>query len=239
MILPPFDSARAKIAHGREHIADVEAIFNAYQNEAPLVKDVSLFEGRDCISWKPSKPLPVKLILVLGDAIHNMRAALDYMAGDVVRLSDGNPANVHFPIAQNEADYDKQIKKKRFHQARADAIDLLKSFKPYTGGNRALRALHDLDLTDKHKLLISTDQGSVIPTVRIGRMVIEGGHLIKTKCAFSLPVGTEIEVLGNVLPSLMFAQGTPLAGQHVIPTLQELCDLTLGIVEAFAGLFKN
>jgi hypothetical protein len=46
------------------------------------------------------------------------------------------------------------IKRRGFDKAGAAAVKLMTELQPYRGGNVALRAIHDLNIRDKHKMLI-------------------------------------------------------------------------------------
>lgn len=238
MVLPPFEASRAKIANAGEHIARVILLFEAYQQDAPMEARVEeLADGGKGINFVPSKPLPVTTPLAVGDAIHNLRSAMDIMAGDVVRPSGGNAKGVLFPFANEENDYDIQIKKKNFHRASPEAIQLLKSMKPYTGRNIELRALHDLDLTDKHNWIIPTSRSATVPRMKIGGMIFIDCELESNEYDILVDAGVPCHITGPVFAQLAFSYDGPLPEQKVIATLHSLSKNVTGVVEAFATLF--
>ena len=53
--------------------------------------------------------------------------------------------------------------KKNFDRAGPDAVRLLRTYRPCTGGNATLRALHDLDVQDKHQAFIPAISTAPMP----------------------------------------------------------------------------
>lgn len=98
--------------------------------------------------------MPVYWSAIIGDVLHNLRAALDLLAVGLVAQNNGNPKGVHFPFADSADELERQIKDKRMLRAAPAVVDMLRALKPYRGGNLALRHVHDLDVRDKHQMLV-------------------------------------------------------------------------------------
>lgn len=162
------------------------------------------------------------------------------MAVEIVRLSQGNTNGVYFPTSDKFQNLEAAIKSKNFNRADPEAIDLLRSLKPYREGNPWLRALHETDVSNKHKFVVPTTQG-----VRVDRLFIHGfaeliGFEVRGVNGIgSFPTGTEYTVGTDIFPVLRFAPDQPLANGEVISTLNKLIDLSQDIVESFAALFKK
>jgi hypothetical protein len=64
--------------------------------------------------------------------------------------------DVQFPFAEKASGLDGAIKNRKAHYVGPDFVAALKGLKPYreTGGNRLLYLIHELDVIDKHMLLI-------------------------------------------------------------------------------------
>lgn len=234
----PFEDPRAKVLNARGHIELVEKRFAEYLSGKPSFR----FESGavQTLNFGSGEPLPKTIALAAGDAIHNLRSALDIMAGDVVQASGNGRKGVSFPFAGNAAGLDKQIRDKQFDKAAPEAVELLRSFAPYKGGNAALRAIHDLDVTDKHQFLIPTGQRHTV-SMRIGGLTLNNvsfsGNandiVVAGSPPFALPSSQDVST------KLIFAPGKPLAGEEAIPTLERLADLTDTVIEAFAALFTS
>ncbi|HEY1751724.1 MAG TPA: hypothetical protein VGG29_10695 [Caulobacteraceae bacterium] len=226
----PFLASRLKLRRAAKHIAELEVLAVEHIKmqrksmppplEAPQFADAEgqiVFHGPMMLHGPPED-----FGAIVGDVIHNLRAALDLLASDLVRKGGGNPNNVYFPFCDKPQDLQKVVKDRNFHRAGPKAIALLEEFKPYRGGNTALRAIHDLDIQDKHKTLIPA---SAAVTTQAFSFVRIGGRLA------AQPVPNSGPNVGFVFPA-----GDVFAGKEIIPTLHELLQLTSGIVEAFAAL---
>jgi hypothetical protein len=112
------------------------------------------------------------------------------------------------------------IRVRDFHRAGDQAVELLRGLKPYHGGNAALRAIHDLDIQDKHTSLIVAITMASFPINRSN----DDGSLRIIAAARTSKI------------AVAFPPGSVLAGQEVIPTSHQLMELTLGVVEAFRAL---
>lgn len=159
---------------------------------------------------------------ILGDCIHNMRTALDLMASELARLNQQNDKNVYFPFAASIDDFPDAIKNRHFDKCGQDAVDLLKTFSPYKGGNEKLRAIHDLDIQDKHT--------SLILTMATQEFYLQGDVTCLPGASYQVPVTTEDH-------QFTFPPG-PLESLPVIETLGELVKLIEAILEAFARMVE-
>jgi len=98
--------------------------------------------------------------LVLGDALHNLRSALDNVTWGLANL-DGMepkvPTQVTFPLTKNEPDWEKRIQS--LESIPAVYLDRIRKLQPWIdGGERdenMFWLLHMFDIADKHRGLIS------------------------------------------------------------------------------------
>jgi hypothetical protein len=113
------------------------------------------------------------------------------------------------------------VRRKNFHRAGSEAVSVLESLEPYTGGSTALRALHDLDIQDKHHTIIPV---AVLGSVGVFVNIVDGSPKIVP--ADSAP------------PVLAFPKDTAFPDQPVIPTLHELVKLVSGILDTFEAIIS-
>lgn len=233
----PFKASRVKIDRAKKHIAELEKLAAAYLATEPAK-----------IRFDPTPPegmktgfkfhflivgAPEEMGAVLGDVIHNLRAALDLMACEACRLNDQSDEDVLFPFCE-EADYlDKMIKQRHFERAGDAAVKLIKELQPYIGGNLILRAIHDLDIQDKHQMLIPTP-------VAVGGPILElhdgkGNYHVDEDGRPAPKIHGDPNKPSAV--KLQFPNGTALAGQEMIPTAHKLVETTAAIIERFEALF--
>lgn len=187
--------------------------------------------------------LPPAVSLAYGDAVHNMRSALDLLAIDVVAQSGGSTKGVYFPFAEDKTGLNEMIKRKKFHRATQEAQDLLWAHEPFKGGNGLLRGLHDLDIMEKHQVILP-----VSPVIEVEEVVFHfasgPAHRFRTQKASvdaaqrmpSLPICVQTKSLGmaavfmNEAPSVFHSK-------VLLETLHGLVQYLDGLIEAFATLF--
>jgi hypothetical protein len=136
------------------HIKDLESEIATFISSDPVRVNATVTDGLR-IDIKMDWDGPPEIIgAIVGDIIHNLRASLDLAACDLVRLRGGNDNKVYFPFCDRPEELDEMIRRRNFKRAGPRAVALLHELRPYRNGNVALRAIHDLDVQDKHHSLI-------------------------------------------------------------------------------------
>src|ERR1019366_9034401 len=94
---------------------------------------------------------------ILGDALHNLRTSLDFVATEITSVANKSVRYSKFPFRETRAEVVAAINGGLVKAAPPSVIStILDEVKPYKGGNDTLYALHDLDITDKHLLIVPT-----------------------------------------------------------------------------------
>ena len=203
-------------------IAELEARLESYAASKPYATSMILDQGeyKIQVTWAALGNEPGA---ILGDAVHNMRTALDLMASELARHFSKTDKDVYFPFAKSADEIEKMIEK-RFVKAGPAACDIVRTLKPYNGGNAALRAIHDLDIRDKHT--------NVIDTPRSFDAMLYGSYNIDNPKdgAFDITINSE---------RYFFPDDTALAGQDIVPTLKALVNDVESIIELFAPLIAH
>jgi hypothetical protein len=113
--------------------------------------------------------VPDEILATIGDAIHNLRSALDHLACAIAvkRNASTSIDDVAFAFGKNEKAFLTSSNQRKIAKLGADGIRFVHSFQPYYGGNGAkgntlLWALHALDITDKHRALLTTGLYSAV-----------------------------------------------------------------------------
>src|SRR5689334_6111092 len=104
-----FESAKLKIERAKHHIADVDASFTSFIQTHPhrLAMVVNPETGRMDIKVRLNHELPKSIALTVGDAIHNMRTALDHMTWEVVGRDKGTQDRwLKLPAGDNRVNYE-------------------------------------------------------------------------------------------------------------------------------------
>lgn len=221
----------------------------------PTPEDKTLAEVR--FSEQPPECVP----LIIGDTAHNLRSALDIMICDIARIQGKSSHNLKFPFAGTPEQYEKEISYGGVSRLGEDVQKYLRSLKAYKDGNTDLRGLHDLDILDKHVLVIPTftlswaehdmarrvmDRLSETDPDKAAsiNLVYAGGGIATTTL---LGHGDKISIGSNGRPyaqhvtgqlTVLFSQpGCPFSGQHVLKTLHHLVQVVDQIVKAVAIQF--
>jgi hypothetical protein len=215
-----FAGSRTKLRRAVKFIDELDNEFEAY-NKTALSEariDVTVDPPVLHIEWTG---LRLDAAAMLGDAIHNLRSSLDLMACELARINKESDKHVCFPFAEAADKLDEQIKDKKFFRAGTDAVDLLKKFSPYKGGNVRLRAIHDMDVSDKHRAVLETEKQM---NVRIsGSLDLED------------PSNHSVSVEESTIQHF-FSPDSALARLPIIQTLKELVGLVEGIINEFNDL---
>lgn len=215
--MKPFKGSRIKLRRAQGFIDELESMFIAFSRDDP-VKIVQQVVGNELITDWHFKRVPEEVGAVLGDAIHNMRSALDLMACELAILNNKTPEKVSFPICSSAATFKKETKAKNFKRTGAASLRLLESIGPYSDGNSRLYALHQLDLQDKHRALLDTAK-EVDSTVRT---TFDPKHPEKFKAVLN----------GHIYH--LFPTDSDLSGEPILITLKQIHAIVSGVINSYA-----
>ena len=149
------NSARHKIARARRHLAEVQAAIAAYFATQPFSLLATEQPNGDLLyRVEIASAVPEELGSVVGDVVHNARAALDHLAWEFVSSNQGAPGkHTCFPFSKDAASLE-QTMTHALRGASAAALRFVRRLRPYSGGNDNLVSLHQLDIVDKHRSLL-------------------------------------------------------------------------------------
>jgi hypothetical protein len=151
------DSALLKLQRAGRHIAELSALVSKTR-PFPLVLKTDIQTGQRTLGCKKNEAVADIIALLCGDAIHNLRSALDHAYWEIVspHCSAGELRDVQFPFSSKAERLDKAIQRRKGHCAGTGFYCAVRNLKPYgdLGGNLLLFLIHEMDVTDKHKLLL-------------------------------------------------------------------------------------
>lgn len=158
--LPDFDGVRIKVERAKEHVRNLEVLVEGFKQTNPY--EVVAYDEPDTgdlvYEVKVLAQPPPWWGAVVGDAIHNLRSSLDLLVCELVRAEGKEiKPNTGFPVFKNAVAFANAFKSGvpgQIKGAPKMAVDLIKRAKPYKGGEGAFWRLHQLDIADKHKLLV-------------------------------------------------------------------------------------
>jgi hypothetical protein len=127
------EGIKLKIERAKNHIRDLESVIvpfldtEPYTHAADLLPQISHYS----IRLATVKPLPSCIPIIIGDAIHNVRSALDHLAWQLVEAGGGTPNHrTALPIFAADGTaaqgYALAVGKGEMAKMKAGAADLLK-----------------------------------------------------------------------------------------------------------------
>jgi len=152
-----------KVAHARGVWAQLQARVLEWMAGIPLRSFGEQSEDRREFAVKlevREQPPVEEWSLLLGDVVHNLRAALDAFAWELSHLDGQKPpseSGVYFPVSWTEADFDAKVK--ALGPGAAVFGERMRQYQPFVllseelGSDRipTLGILHALDLEEKHR----------------------------------------------------------------------------------------
>jgi hypothetical protein len=235
-----FSGPKLKIERANRHINELNSALVAFLKTDFYKLHINTELAGQNVLTLDAKPLPNDIPLMLGDAIHNLRAALDIMACDIVTHAGGTPSKyTYFPVRDTRQELVAIINGGEIKIAGQDICDLIVDVvKPYKGGNDPLWSLHQIDIMDKHRLLI--------PTVNItqitGVCAHDDNHNTFTNMTLGVDAGGRLQAISTSArmhitnygyPSfgIFFPKGGALEGQPLILTLYQLSQVVSGVIQ--------
>lgn len=231
-----------KITRADEHFAVLDREMRAWLEDGPdraWWADPEVHDqGREHI-WRLrfTRPIPVDWAVLLGEAIHDLRSALDQSVYWLTVDWGRKPLkNSQFPVNSSRADFERRKKNGAWtndsgmHKIRGVGPGpqaFIEALQPYPQRYRcaeciALRTVHDLWNQDKHRLvhlwgLRFADEQLELPAniaedcvMRVDRRVLHDGAIpFRLICD---PPHREVQVRGEVSPGLTVYAGKGRAG---------------------------
>ncbi|MFL9896254.1 hypothetical protein [Paraburkholderia sp. RL17-381-BIF-C] len=230
-----FEASRSKISRAKKHADEFLQDVREFCGTDFLDFSIDFDENtqNSTLKFKMKQHPPVELSMILGDAIHNLRAALDLAFVEFIEAVGITPTKWStFRIWESR---DKMVSTysaslfKGFDDVTELFSDHIRNFE---GGNGHLASLDALDIDDKHRLLIPTF--SVVHLMNVtAELVMEGGGRIGfNNCALGVEQGGVLNLVGSpgrgVLTvknrgtpqiAVLFGESTSLAQQAIPETL--------------------
>ncbi|MDI4655388.1 hypothetical protein [Xanthobacter autotrophicus] len=255
LIMKPFEGPALKVARAIRHIEELACLLDDYGHRISIWYE-SVPEDPTYMCLKISEPPPSEIPMIIGDAVHNLRSSLDIMVCDIARMRNKSTNDVKFPFACDEAGLIKAVER-HCRQLGEDVQKLLIDQRAFKGGNVPLRGIHDLDVLDKHNMIIPTipvtwgrgfmeialsELGS--PRYISDSLTIIGHVAIMGDFATLGPLDEVIEAnlaqkmypeeyMPNRMATALFSNSSPFPSAHVLPTLETLVKVTIETISAF------
>ena len=137
------EKLRAKVDRAEEHLRNLRVEWDKFASGAYIVEckdDVG--EGKRYWYLANTFPIPYEISLIAGDAVHNLRCALDHLAYYLVSSytkGAGPFNNLYFPIGDSHEDFAKKLKQAAESKSKSlgDVVQRLEQ--------RAMKAIEDIE----------------------------------------------------------------------------------------------
>jgi hypothetical protein len=162
-VIPQLQSAWAKLERADKHIFEfgawVQTTFAA--DSYTVVKETEPDGLHEILKIQYHTPIiPSPVIAIVGDAVHNLRSALDHLACAIALRHNPNTRleNIAFPICKSREVFNHSGTQGKIRVLGPAGEAFIRSLKPYAGddGIGYFWTLHRLDVTDKHRALLTT-----------------------------------------------------------------------------------
>jgi hypothetical protein len=254
-----------KLDRAKTHIEAVEdAIQGWLQSDAyTITEDVEAETGDHVLVAKVVEPFGQDWPLVIGDAVHNLRSALDHIAyqlalGGYQTQHHGGPIplghqrRIMFPVVATSnnpslsvGDFYAQVAKGQLRYVPHDAAAAIKALQPYqrspgSPANDLLWVVNELDIIDKHRKLHAMAVANPLQA-----MQISGNIYIEHMTLNGGPVEGERELMRWNIASLgpHPAQMQRQFSRHVAltegPELAQTSDLITLLRACYADIVEN
>jgi hypothetical protein len=244
---------RIKLARAGRHIAELNELAGSYLNAKPFSLRKTAESNGDLV-WRVSidRQVPIEWSAIVGDAVHNMRSALDLLAWQLVEANSNQPSrDTCFPIAGGTGIQFEQVLRRALLGLSDQAIKFVRRLRLYSGGNQTLSQLHALDIVDKHRLVLVVGAANKQPVLKMKMKVpwadkpvefpplglnpadrqfpLENGEEVFRVCA----AARSSDMLSEhaIAFELAFGDTTEVRGHPLIPTLHAMHKYVLRICD--------
>jgi hypothetical protein len=192
---PPLEGAWLKVDRAGHHLATLDQAIAAWNQDgtqpyALRTTDIDRATGWAEIRLHESSPLPLGWGVIVGDAVHNLRSALDHLAWQVVSRDGGDPTEqTMFPIVDDAAYWSKAARR-RLPGASYESRSFFEELQPYQRSRdprmvkrQPLYVLRELSNIDKHRVVHPAWAAvRATPDIRMDfRSNLDAGELLETE----------------------------------------------------------
>jgi hypothetical protein len=148
-------SVTLKIDQAKKHLSRLKKEVKAFLSRKPFIVVIEEDSSGDLVyRIRIQAPIPVSWSADIGDLLHNLRSALDHLAWELVVANGQQPTrDTSFPISDNEPRFKYNLQRK-LNGASAVARTAVENLKPYKGGYDDLWRIHNLNIIDKHRMIV-------------------------------------------------------------------------------------
>jgi hypothetical protein len=243
-----FSGAVQKFRWANRHIAKTDRLLRDLREVSGAVSAESDGSRPDAVAmsidYAPFLRVLPELRMRAGDAIHNLRSALDHLAYGIVAEFQKPSPYLYFPMDAELNSLKHQASFREIKQVAPDIADLIVNvIKPYGAGNLFVKLNH-LDRANKHRFLLVHKASS---EVRVYMAATDDDIPAEAeRCFILLANPTRVPTPGSKASihnehysksefDILFDQGLPFENEPVMPALRSLSDLVSDVISILAN----
>ena len=151
--------SRLKLERAKTHITDLKAAIKIFFEDSAysVVGDTDYETGDGVFKIRMQKPIPDEFSLLIGDAVHNLRTAMDHIICDLIRIATSGDSDANgrgMPTGPRAKRY-KPGKVAKIAGLPAEAERLVCSLHCRKRWQQSAYALNLLDVWDKHNRILT------------------------------------------------------------------------------------
>jgi hypothetical protein len=167
-------------------------------------------------SFRLREPVPRLIAVLIGEILHNLRSSLDQMACAVALQHSGSSKETYFPFGADATIFETELARKG-KKLPSDAHDMIRTLKPYKGGNDLLWNIHYLNRADKHihvvPINLSTSANTVKYVIVKRGLVMVLGHRKAKHLYYGKPRPSAAEIAAMPSPTSVYVTDP---GFHIV-----------------------
>jgi len=185
------DSAVLKIDRASKGVRELNKLFRE-RRPFTYVVETNTHTCQRATFAKKNKAVIDEAAILSGEIVHNLRSALDHAYWEIVApfaAGKREEKKIQFPFCETAARLEETVKSRLADRVSPRFFKALVDLKPHgeAGGNELLYLVDELDILDKHRLLIPTGDYTRIPEASIRAQIPD----------FPTNIGIDGAVFGN------------------------------------------
>ena len=222
-------SALLKLDWAKDRLAELDGLFAALQSPPHFVWKIETDPTKGMVLRFGSRFQPPDVPMLLGDAFHALRSALDHAIFALINPKPNEVRKTQFPISKNIAEL-KVANAFTFIAAQKPKVAevILNGIRPTDQDNPMLFDIHNMDIINKHRLLLATTTLSMtmLPTVVDPSSNVSHRNVAQFKPGYRYtiplgPIGSKITGKPSFSRTVIFTEQGRFYGTEVRSTLKK------------------
>lgn len=243
-----FESALLKIGRADRHIQDFEGALREFQaGHGHTIRVHGKIKGPMFFETISDAPLPIDLSLILSDALHNLRTALDHATWELVGIDDGvQDRFLKLPTGNDQQSFDAACRGMR--TPNTSTKDFFTNLAIYPGGvGELIYWLCQLDNAEKHTIISPVVQAASVDRIIFidldtkerwasDNVVLHPGVDGRSYIQLEPGLGVDCSRHFNTKSGVFFGKAPGVSQMPVIPKLFEFREAVVGVLTDFQRL---